>query len=109
MTVTTTTTLLNVLSKHHGAARGIPARYLAIYCGCNLRTLRKLISQARFQDGAAICGHPRTGYFMAQTPEELEMCCAFLRHRAIHSLQLLSRMTKTSMPDLIGQLKLNQA
>lgn len=107
--MTTTTVLLNVLSKHQGAENGISARYLAIYCGVNMRTLRKLISDARYQDGVAICGHPKTGYFMARTPDELEMCCAFLRHRAIHSLQLLSRMTKTSMPDLIGQLKLNQA
>lgn len=107
--MTTTTTLLNVLSKHQGAERGISARYLAVYCGVNLRTLRKLISQARYEHGVAICGHPSTGYFMAQTPAELDMCCAFLRHRALHSLQLLARMTNTSMPDLIGQLKLNQA
>ena len=107
--MTTKTTLLNVLSRHHGRDNGISARYLAVYMGVNLRTLRKLISQCRYEDGAAICGHPSTGYFMAQTPDELDMCCTFLRHRAVHSLQLLSRMTKTAMPDLIGQLKLNQA
>lgn len=111
MTKTTapTTTLLNVLAKHQGRENGISARYLAAYCGVNLRTLRKLISQARNDDGVAICGHPSTGYFMATTPDELEMCCQFLRHRAVHSLRLLSRMTNTSMPDLLGQLKLNQA
>lgn len=107
--MTTTTTLMNVLSKHQGRENGISARYLAAYCGVDLRMLRKLISQARYEDGVAICGHPKTGYFMATTADELDMCCQFLRHRAVHSLQLLSRMTKTSMPDLIGQLKLNQA
>lgn len=101
--------MLTVMSRHIGRGNGISARYLATYLGTSQRRLRKLISLARYEDGAAICGHPNTGYFMAQTPEELEMSCAFLRHRAVHSLQLLSRMTKTSMPDLVGQLKLNQA
>lgn len=101
--------LLTVLSRHQGQTNGIGALDLATYLGVSQRRLRRLISRARFDDGAAICGHPRTGYFMAVTPAELEMSCDFLRRRAIHSLQLLSRMTKTSMPDLVGQLKLNQA
>lgn len=106
---TTKAALLNVMSKHLGRDQGISARYLSAVLGLSPRKLRQLISRLRLEDGAAICGHPSTGYFMAQTADELELCCAFLRHRALHSLQLLSRMTRTSMPDLVGQLKLNQA
>ena len=104
-----TTRLLNVLSEHQGAANGISGRLLARRLRVPKRVMRKLISRARDEHGVAICGHPSTGYFMATTPEELQRSCAFLEHRALHSLRLLSRMTKVSLPDLLGQLKLNQA
>lgn len=105
----TKTDLLNLMGRHQGRGNGLSARYLAATLGVSPRELRHLISQARYEDGAAICGHPSTGYFMALTPAELDECCAFLEHRALHSLTLLSRMRKVSLPDLIGQLKLNQA
>jgi hypothetical protein len=105
----TTTTLLNLLARHRGAANGISARYLAAQLGVCPREMRHLISQARYQEGAAICGHPSTGYYMADEPGELNACCAFLESRALHSLRLLARMRNTSLPDLVGQLNLNQA
>ena len=107
--MTTKTDLLNVMSRHHGREKGISARYLAAYLGVPPRDLRKLISLCRYEDGALICAHPSTGYFIATTADELDMCCKFLEHRALHSLQLLSRMRKVGMPDLVGQLLLNQA
>lgn len=100
--------LLNVLSRHQGRERGIRAHDLALKTGLSLRRLRTLISALR-EDGIAICGTPRTGYYIPVTPEELGESCAFLEHRALHSLRLLSRMKKVSLPDLLGQLKLNQA
>lgn len=105
----TKTDLLNLMSRHLGAENGISARYLAAMLGVNPRELRHLISQCRYEEGAAICGHPSTGYYVATTAAELNACCAFLEARALHSLNLLSRMRKVSMPDLLGQLRLNQA
>ena len=102
------TRLLNALSAHQGRDRGIGAKALAIDVGVNPRRLRKLISQVR-DEGIAVCGQPSTGYFVPVTAEELQESCAFLEHRALHSLRLLSRMKKVSLPDLLGQLKLNQA
>jgi biotin operon repressor len=107
--MSTTTKLLNVLSEHQGAANGISGRHLARRLRVPKREMRKLISQCRDEHGVAICGHPSTGYFMATTPDELHRSCAFLEHRALHSLRLLSRMKRVSLPDLLGQLKLNQA
>jgi hypothetical protein len=107
--MSTKTTLLNLLSRHQGADHGIGAKALAAELGVPPRQLRLLISRCRDEDGLAICGHPSTGYYMAVTPEELQASCAFLEHRALHSLRLLSRMKKVSLPDLLGQLKLNQA
>jgi hypothetical protein len=105
--MTTTTQLLNELSRHQGAANGIGADALAFRLGVPPRTLRSLISQAR-EDGIAICGKPSTGYFMPCTPQELQETCAFLEHRALHSLRQLSRMKRVALPQLLGQLLLNK-
>lgn len=105
----TKTALLNALSRHQGAKSGIGAKALAAELGVSPRILRKLISSCRDEDGQAICGTPSTGYYVAVTPEELRASCAFLEHRAMHSLRLLSRMKKVSLPALMGQLMLNQA
>ncbi|HMN55606.1 MAG TPA: hypothetical protein PKE15_00030 [Ottowia sp.] len=107
--MSTKTQLLNALARHQGADKGIAAKALAAELGVPMRQLRRLISRCRDEDGVAICGHPSTGYYMACSPEELQQSCAFLEHRALHSLRLLSRMKKVSLPDLLGQLKLNQA
>lgn len=107
--MTTTTALISLLSTHLGAENGISARYLAASLRVTPRELRKLISDCRYAHGMAICGHPKTGYFIALTADELDLCCKFLQRRALHSLSLLCRMRKVSMPDLVGQLKLNQA
>lgn len=100
--------LLNALAAHQGRERGIGARELAAKVGVSPRRLRALISLAR-EEGTAICGKPASGYFVPVTPEELCESCAFLEHRALTSLRLLSRMKKVSLPDLLGQLRLNQA
>lgn len=105
----TKTDLLNALSSHLGRDHGISASALAAELSVPTRQLRLLISRCREEDGVAICGHPSTGYYMACTPDELAESCAFLEHRALHSLRLLSRMKKVSLPELVGQLKLNQA
>jgi len=107
-----TATLINALAKHQGQANGVSAEDLAREIGMfeanGPRRLRKLISELRAQ-GFAICAKPATGYFVPVTPEELSESCAFLEHRALHSLRLLSRMKNVALPELLGQLKLNQA
>ena len=100
--------LINALAAHQGRENGICARDLAAKVSVSPRRLRTLISQAR-DEGMAICGKPATGYFVPTTPEELQESCAFLEHRALHSLRVLSRMRKVSLPELLGQMKLNQA
>lgn len=106
--MTTKNALLNALSKHQGADNGISAHHLAEQLQTPMRQLRKLVSELR-EDGIAICGRPSTGYFMPVTAEELQETCAFLEHRAMHSLRKLSRMKKVALPVLLGQLLINQA
>lgn len=101
--------LLNILAGYKGQANGIHMDKLEAMTGQPGRTLRKFISDLR-REGTAICGKPETGYFIAGTAEELEeFCIKYLEARALHSLQLSSRLRNIPLPILAGQLLLNQA
>jgi biotin operon repressor len=93
------------LERHIGRGRGITAADLAMLLGCAERIVRELITELRLE-GVAVCGHPSSGYFIAATREELEESIAFLKNRALHSLQLASRMSGMPLADLLGQLHL---
>lgn len=95
--------LLTVLSRHQGRGSGIAVKVLATQLDITERQVRELVSDLRMS-GHAICGHPRDGYYIAETAAEMEETCQFLRNRAMHSLTLESRLRNIPMPDLLGQL-----
>lgn len=95
--------LLSILARHVGQANGIAVAALAAQLDISDRQVRQLVSELRLS-GHAVCGHPRDGYYIAATADELEETCKFLRNRAIHSLTLESRLRNIPMPDLLGQL-----
>lgn len=99
------TSVLSVLQGHIGAGRGITAKGLAATSGMTEREVRAQVSALR-EEGIAVCGHPSTGYFIAETSAELDNTVEYLTSRALHSLRLASRLTRIPLPDLIGQLKL---
>lgn len=100
------TAVLNALiAGHHGAGHGITAKELAAKAGVSERDVRQHVTALR-EEGIAVCGRPKTGYFIAATAAELEDTVEFLKNRALHSLHLASRLTHIPLPDLIGQLKL---
>lgn len=103
--MTTKHDVLAALQRHIGRRNGISAKALADTLGCDERSLRKIISELR-EEGTAVAAHPDYGYFMAETAEDLELCCAFLRARAMHSLHLEAQLRRIPLPDLLGQLKL---
>jgi predicted DNA-binding transcriptional regulator YafY len=101
--------LLNLLSAHRGRDKGIHMDHLVALTGVPGRELRKLITDLR-SEGVAICGRPETGYFIAETSQELDdFCIKYLEARALHSLKLSSRLRQIPLPVLAGQLFLNQA
>lgn len=69
------------------------------------RRLRMLVMELR-KRGHHICAQPVFGYFLAETPEELENTCQFLRDRALAGLQQVAAMRRISIPDLVGQMHL---
>lgn len=98
--------LLGILSGHIGADKGMTCEQLANFLNWKERDVRKFVSELR-DEGEAVCGHPRRGYFIAETAGELDESCRFLRKRAMHSLGLEARLRKISLPALLGQLNLN--
>lgn len=103
--------LLVALANHVGRDRGLPIASLVFAAtgrrgdAASERKARSLVSELRMQ-GYAICGHPRSGYWMAANAEELDECCQFLRSRAMHSLTLESRLRRMALPDLLNQLRI---
>jgi len=95
----------SLLYRHVGASNGVSASAIARALDMSERRVRTLVSELR-EEGVAVCGHPKTGYFIALTPWELEETCAFLRRRALHSLTLESKLRKVPLPELLGQLRL---
>lgn len=99
-------TVLSILSSHIGKGNGIGGKDLARALGlegkCD-RNLRTIISDLR-EDGHAICGTPRDGYFIAATSDEWETTRKFIVGRAMHGLRWVSRVEKIALPDLLGQL-----
>jgi len=95
--------LFSLLAVRVGAHNGVSVDALARQLASTPRHVRTLVSELRM-DGIAVCGTPKSGYYIAATPEEMEETCLFLRNRAMHSLTLESRLRKIPMPDLLGQL-----
>lgn len=100
-----TTKVHVALQGHLGSDQGITAEQLAAQCETTKRAVRSAVTELRLE-GVGICGHPKTGYYIAANDEEIEATCAFLRSRALHSLTLESRLRKCTLPDLLGQLHL---
>lgn len=104
-------TLLATLRRHIGRRQGVTATALCrevlhtTPTPADERRLRELVVELR-KAGHHVCAHPRDGYFLAETAEEMEETCAFLHSRAMSSLQQESAMKRVSIPDLVGQGRL---
>lgn len=107
--------LLEVLTNHIGADKGIKGETLVIkIIGGEItvhdipryeRQVRTLVEELR-REGHHICATPETGYFIAATDDELDITCKFLYERAMTTLSQIAAMKRVSMPDLRGQLRL---
>lgn len=103
--------LLTALRRHIGRARGITVTALAREVlgheptRGDERLVRHLVLQLR-REGHHVCAHPSSGYYLAADADELDETIAFLRERAMSSLEQIAAMKRISLPDLWGQLKL---
>jgi len=103
--------LLAALRNHIGRHRGVTVSALAReVLGVeptrgDERIVRRLVVELRLE-GHHVCAHPASGYYLAESPDELDDTIAFLRDRAMSSLQQIAAMKRVSVPDLWGQLRI---
>lgn len=104
--------VLAALSRHIGSARGVGVRRLASEVtglahpsAADERAVRAAIVELR-RAGHHVCAHPSTGYYIAETEDELVRTCNYLYDRAMCSLEQVAAMRRVSLPDLRGQLRL---
>lgn len=99
--------LLEILSRSHtGSDNSIGGQALASLLGVKPRTVRAMVLKLR-ENAVAVCGSPEVGYFIAETPEEVDATCKLLEQHGLHQLTVAARMRKTTLPELFGQLHLN--
>lgn len=107
------------LQKHRGRQRAIPMAelYEKVFGETprdkisSTRPLRRVITELRkmgFPVCSAMIGR-ETGYFLAETAEEIEKFCETMEKRVMKTLYLLSRVKKLSLPEYLGQLKIKEA
>ena len=107
--------VLYALSKHVGVDSGIKVEQLLMEItkinptekdSSGERRIRDLIVELRL-DGHQICARPETGYFIARNTNELKETCDMLNARAMTTLRQTSAMLKQSIPDMVGQKRLD--
>ena len=69
------------------------------------RPIRDLVEILRFR-GHRICSD-QTGYWLASTDSELTDYCAADKKKALKILKKIGNMLRVSLPDLLGQLRLD--
>lgn len=94
-------------TNHKGRCSNISADSLAKNIGIGKRTLREVITALR-QDGVAVVGTPVSGYYLAQTLDEVDEGCKHLRKRALKSLYLESRIRNIAVHEILGQMRIEQ-
>jgi hypothetical protein len=101
----TTMSLKRVLL--HGRANGRSVETLAFMLDTTPRGVRKLTDEL-IAEGTPVCAHPATGYYIAQTWEEVEATYDWLRSRGLHSLAKASKLRAAFNPggvNVIDQLE----
>ena len=106
-----TDALLVALRNHIGKSNGVTVTALAReVLGAeptrgDERIVRRLVVELR-RAGHHVCAHPASGYYLAANADELADTIAFLRERAMSSLEQIAAMKHVSVPDLFGQMRL---
>lgn len=85
----TTSSLQRVLKT--GSANGQSVETLALLLDTTPRAVRKLREEL-VEEGVPVCAHPRDGYYIAATWEEVQETYDWLRGRGLHTLSLASKL-----------------
>lgn len=74
-----------------GSTNGRSVETLAFMLDTTPRGVRKLREEL-IDEGVPVCAHPKTGYYIAATWEEVETTYDWLRSRGLHTLSMASKL-----------------
>lgn len=86
---------------HTGTKNGTPLRELVAATGLNERVVRLKIQQER-KDGKLILSNNRDGYFLPETPEDVQRFARSMSRRAAE-ISSIARAAEAALADLAGQ------
>ena len=86
---------------HTGAENGTTLRELVAATGLNERVVRLKIQQER-KDGKLILSNNRDGYFLPETPEDVQRFARSMSRRAAE-IAGVARAAETALADMTGQ------
>jgi len=101
--------VLTILRTHRGMAAAIPMPQLASLVGMETRQVQRIVHRLRVKHGEAIgstaaCG--KNGYYMLATMEEMDGFRREQRRKALGTLLAVARACQATLPDLLGQLRM---
>jgi len=114
-----TSRLLQVLTRHVGEEKAVDAGtlYAEVYGERvknkinQTRAMRTLITALRNKGVPIGSTSAQTGggYYLCRAGSELSAFCDRLTRRALTTLSMVAKVKKMSMPELLGQMKLNMS
>lgn len=97
-----------ILEHHRGRANALQVRHFAQLLGVDERRAQQIVKHL-VEDHAILIGSAVTrpfGYFVPETPEEVEAVTAQLYHRIASLAVRIARIRRISVEEVYGQLKL---
>ena len=73
--------------------------------GIRYKRVQKIINDLRCHHSRLI-GSGTCGYYLPQTPEEMDAVIHYIRDRAVMALYTLSKIKKTSMEEIMHQIRM---
>jgi hypothetical protein len=103
--------VLAELRSHRGRAAAIRVEDLGRVCGISGRECQGVVHRLRVERGVAIASAAArpAGYYLIETPEELEACVREHRAKALGTLAAMAALRRIHLRELLGQLALEVA
>lgn len=103
-------TLLAILKLHVGRARAIKVSFLSHLSGAGERGVREMLKHLTEDHGVGIASTTEApfGVYLIETADELNDYCDNLQSRGLSVLRRAAVLKKLHLPELLGQLALEQ-
>lgn len=105
--------VFDVLLRHRGKGSALDGKQLASQAEIDgsTRIIRRVVGALRRKHGVAVCSslcRGNSGYYLADSAEELEEAAAWLVRLGLKILSAAARMKKKTMAEFMGQLRFDE-